>query len=179
MGGLRETIKRSTLQTKGLAAWKRKVTAVDTVWTQIERFIEDLRIPYATVRLYQDGLPVCGRETDIVRELAESGSRNHRLLLRLMEKGATVMGTESPELLVEEYELAKKLLSGANCPPVGGNPQNLSEGLLAKRDQFIARRINNTLRSGETGILFLGMLHSLANLIDEDIRVIPVRPTFT
>jgi hypothetical protein len=50
----------------------------------------------------------------------------------------------------------------------------LSEELLKKRDRFIARRINSTLRPGETGILFLGMLHSLAALLDEDIRVIPV-----
>ena len=28
--------------------------------------------------------------------------------MRLMNKGAVIMGTESPELLLEEYELAKK-----------------------------------------------------------------------
>lgn len=167
MGALGETVRRSTLQAMGLAAWKRKVATVDRMWTQIERFIENLRIPYTSVRLYQDGLPVCGIETDIIRDLANSGSRNHRLLLRLLEKGATVMGTESPELLLEEYDLTKKLLTG-------GNPKSLSEDLLKKRNQFIARRINSTLRPGETGILFLGMLHSLATLLDEDIRVISV-----
>lgn len=179
MGGLRETVRRSALQAMGQAAWQRKVAAVDRIWTQFERFIEDLRLPFATVRLYQDGLPVCGKEADIVKELAESDSRNHRLLLRLMERGATVMGTESPELLVEEYELDKKLLSGGNGPKFEGDPKRLSEELLARRNQFIAQRINSTLRSGETGILFLGMLHSLGNLLDDDIRVIPVRPTFT
>lgn len=178
MGGLSETVKRSTLESKGLAVWKRKVAAVDTIWTQIERFIEDLRIPYTTVRLYQDGLPVCGREADIVRELAEGASRNHRLLLRLLEKGATIMGTESSELLVEEYKLAKKLLAGMECLESGDSPKSSSEELLVERDRFIARRINSTLLPGETGILFLGMLHSLANLLDEDIRVVSVQPTF-
>jgi hypothetical protein len=93
MGALGETVRRSTLQTGGLAAWKRKVAAVDRRWTEIERIIEDLRIPYASVRLYQDGLPVCGKEMEIVSDLANSGSRNHRLLLHLLEKGATVMGS--------------------------------------------------------------------------------------
>ncbi len=45
---------------------------------------------------------------EIVSELSASGSRNHRLLMHLMDKGAMIMGTESPELLMEEYELAKK-----------------------------------------------------------------------
>jgi hypothetical protein len=179
MGGLREKAMQSTLKALGLAAWNRKMKAVDSIWTQIERFIESLRIPYASVRVYQDGLPICGREIDIVRELADNGSRNHRLLLRLLEKGATVMGTESPELLVEEYELAQDLLCEGTDLREGDNPQKLGEELLKKRDQFIAQRINQTLRPEETGILFLGMLHSPEKLLDKDIRVIPIPHTFS
>jgi hypothetical protein len=48
--------------------------------------------------------------------------------------------------------------------------------LLKKRDRYIAGRINTTLGKGETGILFLGMFHSLQGLLDRNIRVIyPVR----
>ena len=48
--------------------------------------------------------------------------------------------------------------------------------MLKKRDRYIAGRINSTLGKGETGILFLGMLHSLKDLLDRDIHVIcPVR----
>ena len=177
MGALSETIRRSALQEMGEAAWKRKVAVIDRTWTDIEGFIETLRLSFEAVRLYQDGLPVCGREVEIVRELAGHGSRNHRLLLRLAERGAAVMGTESPELLVEEYELTKKLLEGWNSPTDGDDPQGLSERVLARRDHFIAQRINGTLRPGETGLLFLGMLHTVENLLDKDIRVIPVQPT--
>jgi hypothetical protein len=177
MGALSETIRRSALHEMGEAAWKRKMAVIDRTWTDIEGFIDELRLPFEEVRLYQDGLPVCGKEVDIVRELADNGSRNHRLLLRMVKMGATVMGTESPELLVEEYELAKKLLDGGNSPIDGDSPKNLSERVLDKRDHFIALRINETLRPGETGLLFLGMLHTVGNLLDEDIQVIPVQPT--
>jgi DNA-binding response OmpR family regulator len=40
-------------------------------------------------------LPVCGRDLEIVAELAKAGSRNHPLLLRLKGRGALLMGTES------------------------------------------------------------------------------------
>jgi len=50
--------------------------------------------------------------------------------------------------------------------------------LLDRRNRFIAYRINTTLCTGETGILFLGMLHSLENLLNKDINVIyPVAPS--
>jgi hypothetical protein len=176
MGALSETIRRSELKEMGQTAWKRKMAVIDRMWTDIEGFIGELRLPIEKIRLYQDGLPVCGREVDIVRELADGGSRNHRLLLRLAEKGAVVMGTESPELLVEEYELAKKLLEGGDSPRDGAVPKGLSERVLDRRDRFIAGRINGTLRPGETGMLFLGMLHTVEKLLDGDIRVIAVQP---
>ena len=73
---------------------------VDRLWTQIEQTLEGMAIFYERVRVYQDGLPVCGHELEIVSELAKAGSRNHQLLLELKEKGATTMGSESSELLV-------------------------------------------------------------------------------
>jgi hypothetical protein len=85
-----------------------------------------------------------------------------------------LMGTESPELLVEEYQLA---LTGLGSGPDGARRRELSAAaLLEKRDRFIADRINSTLQQGETGILFLGMLHSVQPYLDRDIDVVyPVR----
>ena len=47
----------------------------------------------------------------------------------------------------------------------------LSQALLKERDQAIAQRINTTLRPGETGLLFLGMLHSVESWLAQDIQV--------
>jgi hypothetical protein len=171
MGNLAEMVSRSAIRELGQQVWQRKLLVVDRMWDGIERFLEDLQLPFGRVRLYQDGLPVCGREADIVRDLASKGSRNHRLLLRLMGKGGTIMGTESPEFLVEEYRLARQVLSGD--APAGEIDQ---QELLGRRDRFIARRINSTLLRDEIGILFLGMLHSLDDLLEADIQVISVPP---
>ena len=93
MGGLSESVKRATLQKLGLKSWKRKVAATDRMWAEIEQAIDGLDLAYDKVRLYQDGFPVCGRETEIIADLVKAESRNHRLLFRLMEKGAILMGT--------------------------------------------------------------------------------------
>jgi hypothetical protein len=156
------------------------VNLVSQFWAQIEQAIEKLVLPYSRVRIYQDGLPVCGREVEIITELANAGSRNHRLLLRLRDKGATIMGTESSELLVEEYQFVKEEFTSGK-PDTGqrDKPRRraLKDSLLKRRDQYIARRISDTLRLGETGLLFLGMLHSIRPWLDKDLRVIyPLQP---
>jgi hypothetical protein len=82
------------------------------------------------------------------------------------------MGTESPELLVEEYQLTSAALAaGANLKR-DGRQRELRDSLLEKRDRFIAQRINATLGAGESGILFLGMLHQAAKYLDSGIDVV-------
>jgi len=174
MGALKESVARANLEKVGRAGLSRKTAAIDKIWTEIEAAIEALALSFDRVRLYQDGLPVCGREAEIVTELAQAGSRNHQLLLRLMARGAVLMGTESGDLLVQEYQLARQSLTAR--PPraggVAGSRRVLSDILLQRRDQFIAQRINDTLGCGETGILFLGMLHSVEGYFHPDVKVI-------
>jgi len=180
MGELKESVTRATLEKIGRAGLARKTAAIAKIWTEIEAAIDALALSFDRVRLYQDGLPVCGREAEIVTELAQAGSRNHQLLLRLMAQGAVLMGTESGDLLVQEYQSARQSLTtrSPRAAGVAATCRALSEALLQRRDQFMAQRINETLKSGETGILFLGMLHSLERRLHPDLKVIyPLQQT--
>ncbi|RJR36969.1 MAG: hypothetical protein C4567_13200 [Deltaproteobacteria bacterium] len=174
MGALKGSVVRATLEKLGRTGLTQKLQRIEEFWTGVERAIGCLSLSFDRLRLYQDGLPVCGREAEIVTELAQTGNRNHQLLLRLMEQGAAIMGTESSDLLVQEYQLA--LQSYTSPPPraagLAARRRALSESLLQQRDQFVAWRINETLQRGETGILFMGMLHAVANFLDQDIKVI-------
>ncbi len=174
MGALGESVREQTIAKLGQAGWERNVSLIDGVWDRIEAAIRSWSLPYDKVRIYQDALPVCGREIQIVKDLAAAGSRNHRLLLLLAESGATIMGTESAALLVQEYKLAKQALGagGARAGQMASaHYKARSQALLAERDRFMAERISSTLQPGETGILFVGMLHSLENWLAKDIRV--------
>ncbi len=174
MGALQGSVAAATIAKVGRAGLARKASAIDRVWTEIESAIVALDLQFNRLRLYQDALPVCGREAEIVTELAQAGSRNHQLLLRLMAQGAILMGTESSDLLVQEYQLAKQSLTGQPPRSAGVAAKRLAanDNLLQRRDQFIAQRINDTLKPGETGILFLGMLHALERYLQPDIKVV-------
>jgi hypothetical protein len=174
MGALARSVRRVTIQKLGRQAWKRNVDVIGGMWEEIRRTVEGWELAWENVRLYQDGLPRCGREAEIVADLAGAGSPNHQLLLSLMKKGATLMGTESPDLLLEEYRLVQQVLAAKDpeeAARIEARHEARSRSLLAQRDQYIAGRINESLRAGETGLLFLGMLHSLDSLLAKDIRV--------
>lgn len=172
MGALGASIHKVKLSTLGRQGLARSAAVVETMWEEIERVVGSLPVIPGSVRVYQDGLPVCGHEQEIVAELAEAGSRNHKLLLSLQSRGATLMGTESPELLVQEYQFAREELAPGRISPAGMRRERLRHALLQRRDRFIAERINGTLCAGESGILFLGMLHHLTAYLDADISII-------
>ncbi len=180
MGKLRESVETQYVRRLGKNRWDTHLRTVDAFWTAIRRTIEDLGLDYPRVRLYQDGLPVCDHEEQIVRELADRGNVNHRLLVNLIDRGARLTGTESPPLLVQEYELNRRILGvDEPSPPTGPRARVLQQEavhLLAKRDQFIADRIAETLQLEEQGLIFLGMLHSLDRRLPTDIRVTMLRP---
>lgn len=174
MGALGEAIRRLSIEKLGQQEWERNVEAIGQLWAVIRAAIEEWDLPYPRVRLYQDGLPNCGREVEIVADLAGAGSPNHQLLLDLMERGATLMGTEAPELLLEEYQLIQQVLRArdlGDAEQVESRQQALSQSLLARRDRYIAEHINQTLGEKEVGVLFLGMLHCLEGQLDGDIEV--------
>jgi hypothetical protein len=167
-------MKLSTLGRQGL---KHNAEVVDKMWEELERVVSNLPVPPGTVRVYQDGLPVCGHEQEIVSELAGAGHRNHRLLLKLQVRGAMLMGTESPELLVEEYQLATAAFAAGAGARTEFRQKQLRDMLLEKRDRYIGDRINRTLGAGESAILVMGMLHQVTRYLDPDIEVVyPLGP---
>lgn len=165
LGGLAEARKQARADEAEL---ERHEQAVAAIWSHIEQAAKALPVTGRGWRIYQDGLPVCGRELDIVNQLAAAGSRNHRLVKALVSRGAVLMGTELGELLVEEYSLQKQVLEQGRD---SAETRELAAALLRRRDRFVADRIDETLRAGETGILFLGAAHHLDEWLAEDIDV--------
>lgn len=172
LGSLSEAAKAHYAKAVGENIWSQREEAVGKLWEHIRESIRALHLDYRNVRIYQDGLPVCGFEGKIVRELAEAGSFNHLLVVGLLDRGATLDGTEDPQLLMEEYEFQKQCLEE---PTVSDRAREervrRAERLLKARDAFIAKRIDATLKPSETGLVFLGALHRLDGLQSTDVRM--------
>ncbi|MEY3788396.1 MAG: hypothetical protein RLZ75_2603 [Pseudomonadota bacterium] len=147
------------------------LTAVNEFWDVVSTTIASFNLDYKTVKLYQDGLPVCGKESEIVAEVANSGSENFKLLQALNQQGATLMGTELADLLVNEHDLMLHTLKAEKSAIK--NSTNLNgQDLLDIRDEYIAQRIDQTLFDNEMGILFLGFMHNIETKLPSDILLI-------
>jgi hypothetical protein len=158
-------VKREYIARHGLSKWNDHTEAVDRFWRELSEALLALPVDYTKVRLYQDSLPVFGRELEMVEKLAEDGNRNYQLLFELVKRGAAVTGSEDPRLLIEERERFAR--NGVANPDLA-NPY---DELMERRDKYIAQRIASTLKDGEIGLLFMGALHRVVDKLPKDIQV--------
>ena len=177
MGSLLEQVKQEYVTRYGHEKWTEHLKSIDEVWSGIRRMIAALELPYASVRLYQDGLPHCEKEADIVKEVAARGGKNHQLLVELMQQGARLMGTEDPRSASSGVSVSPRRVRRRGSRAMRTSGRTKAERLLSERDRFIAGRINATLSAGEIGLLFLGLAHSVEPLLDADILVRHLLPS--
>lgn len=174
MGSEAEALKEEYIKRYGTEGWARSRQAIDAIWKGIKERLLSLNLDYHRVRIYQDGLPVSGKELEIAKEVAAKGSKNYALVVELVDRGATLEGTESPNLLIEEYHAIKRITQAKDeAGRKAAEEQYAQESarILRERDVFIARRIDETLKEGEVGLLFIGILHLVDQLLPKDIEV--------
>lgn len=181
MGPIQERVRQAYIERGGEEAWKASREAVADFWKAIENAMDHLPLDYTKLRLYQDGLPVCGLEEKIVCDLAQQGGANYRILLKLTGRGAKIEGTEDPDLLRREYELIMENLSAGSSTEGTDKAESAAilRDLLDRRDRFIAQRIDRTLQADETGILFLGALHHATGMLPDTIHVMSLSDHYT
>lgn len=174
MGSQAEALKQEYLRRFTVERWERSRQLIEEIWEGIKTRLLALDLPWDRVRIYQDGLPVSGKELEIARDVASQGSKNYQIVLELVRRGARLMGTESPELLTREYAHIKRVAEAlTDADREEARQKYGAEGaeILEERDAFIARRIAETLEEGEVGLLFLGMLHEVDRLLPGGIQV--------
>jgi len=174
MGSMAGDMKQIYIRHYGAARWRRHVNTVNAVWEGIKQKILDLNLDYGRVKIYQDGLPLCGRETEIMEDVARRGSHNYNIIKELVKNGAVLIGTEDPKLLIEEYTFYKKIMEIPDIEQRNEATQKAKkrrDELLVERDKFIAGRIKDTIGANETGLLFLGLEHEANKYIPADIKV--------
>jgi len=153
-------VKSQYIARHGLPKWRDHTETLDKFWRELSEALLTLPVDYTKVNVYQDSLPVCGRELEIVEKLARDGNRNYQLLFKLVKKGATVMGSEDPSLLIEERDrIARQHVA------------NSYDDLMGRRDEYIAQRIASTLKDEEIGLLLMGALHRVVERLPKDIQV--------
>jgi hypothetical protein len=95
-----------------------------------------------------------------------------------MVRGAKIIKTEDPALLQEEYENITGITRAESAPEKSDasvNYKTRRNKLTKERDKFVAKKINETLKEGETGVLFIGSFHDVLSHLPRDIAVQQVK----
>lgn len=177
MGTFKERIDEITEKQFGKVELQRHKENIEQLWEELDKALEKRikGMDIGRVKIYQDAQVVDGIVgIKIVEEIAERGSRNHQIILKLINKGAVLMKTESFEALKEEYFLIKAMITAKTSAEeecAAMEYEKRKEDILRKRDRYIARNIDKTLKEGEMGILFIGASHNVENELPSTIDV--------
>lgn len=161
----------------GEEIWKRHKETVLGFWDSLAQYFESLEAK--GFKIYQDGLVTNGEVSlKIVSDGAKKGSKNYEIVSRLICRGAHLMKTENFPWVKNEYDYLIKITKAKKHTKkiiAALNYKFHKNKLLRKRDEFIARTIDNTLEQGETGILFLGANHEIIPKLPEDIEIVELK----
>lgn len=177
LGRIAPAIDERSAKMCGNRRWETHKRTVTLFWKQIEKYFSQLDA--ANLKIYQDGLMADDELGEkIIVEGAEKGSRNYQIVVDLMKRGAEIRKTEDIVLLKEEYERVLKLAQSqslweSTMAYIGYRFRK--DRLMEKRDQHIARTINETLKDGEKGVLFIGAYHDVSPYLAKDIVIKAVK----
>lgn len=175
MGSMKDGLEKEGVAKMGRQRWEDNQRRIEKFWEEVDLEVDRLGPELDKFRIYQDGLPCAGELGErIVRDTAEKGSKNYQILRKLMDRGARIEATESPELLKEEYGHIKAILEAKTDrgkTEAGAGYDQVKDRLMEDRDAFIAQTIGTTLKDGETGLLFIGASHNVIPKIAKDIEV--------
>ncbi len=177
MGSLSKAVTERGISQLGEEVWSEHVATIHRFWDAISQYVASL--PAVGMKIYQDGLVADGEMgAIIVAAGVQSGSRNYQIVEMLLQRGAEIVKTEDLNLVLEERN---RLVACLRARTFGAKIialfkyRLLKRRLLNRRDQFIARRIAETLADGGTGILFIGAYHRVLRKLPNDIKVIEVK----
>ena len=174
MGSMAKELEKKGIEKLGKKKWEENQRRIAQFWDQAEKELDALKLNYNSVHVYQDGVPTGGElGLKIVTQTAAKGSRNYQIVQKLIEKGATLEGTESKELLIKEYQFVQAFVQ-ATADKKNQELQvyeQAKDDLIKKRDAYIAKQIDTSLKNGETGILFIGAHHRVKEKLPKNITI--------
>ncbi len=117
---------------------------------------------------------MCGKEEQIVHELAGAGSLNHQLVLELMGKGAVLVGTEDPQLLIREYQLQRRRMAYRRRQRTGLLRRRPATGPTCWQPVIcsLPSGLRQPSKTAKPVCLFLGAAHRIDALRSEGIDVV-------
>ena len=142
-------------------------------WEQVEAQVSDLEQKLGKIsRVYHELIPEGGEGGLIV--IKELNEQSHQIIKNRLEKGAQLEAAEEGELLTEFTDWGRCLAIGLQNQKVLTTVYQSYTEAGKKRNEYIARHIDETLQADENGVLFMREGHQVQ--FPADIRVFYVAP---
>ncbi len=142
-------------------------------WEQVESQIANLEAKLGPVnRIYHELVPEKGEEAALT--LSTLNTSSLRIIRKRMEKGASFESIEDSEILSELMDWSRCLSLGLQNKEVFSKVYGFYNEANKKRQELISKKINDTLKENETGILVMSEGHHVQ--FQPDIRIFYIAP---
>jgi len=179
LGSIAEHVTKRGTADLGQELWEKHRRTVDGFWNAISDYFDSIDVD--GVKIYQDGMVTDGEVGQkIAEDTAKAGSRNYELILRLHQRGAILMKTEDFKLVKKEYDKLRAITEAKSITRkiLTFIKYKLAKTLLLnRRDTFIAKGIDQTLKTDEKAILFIGAFHNIKKRLPKSIQIKEVKDT--
>ena len=123
-------------------------------------------------RIYHELIPASGKDgSEAIKELND---KSHQIIQSCLEKGAQLEAVEESDLLTEFMDWSRCLIVGLQNQKVLTKVYESYTEASKKRNEYIAGKIDETLKEDEIGILLMRENHQVQ--FPSDIQVFYVAP---
>ncbi len=145
----------------------------DRYWEQVESQIANLEAKIGPANhIFHELIPDGGEEG--LKTLKQLNIRSLQIIQNRVEKGAIFEATESNEILAELTDWSRCLSLGLQSQKVFSTIYQFYSEASQKRNEYIAKNINDTLKENESAIFVMEEGHHVQ--FSQDIRVFYVAP---
>jgi len=142
-------------------------------WDQVEDQMSGLELTLGKVdKIYHELILVGGE--DGVKLIKDLNDRSCQIIENRLSKGTQLEATEEAELLTEFMDWSRCLVIGLQNQSVFTRVYEYYTEASNKRNEHIARQIDETLKEDEVGILFMTESHQIQ--FPPDIKVFYITP---
>ncbi|MDO8636584.1 MAG: hypothetical protein Q7R34_10175 [Dehalococcoidia bacterium] len=146
---------------------------VNMYWGQIDTQMANLESKLSKVtKVYHELISTGGQEG--VKSLEELNKASYQIVKARLDKGAELHPIETVELFTEFMDWSKCMAVGLDNPKVFDKVWEFYSEAKKKREEYISKQIDESLKPGEAGILLMREGHAVQ--FPNDIQVFYVSP---
>lgn len=133
---------------------KEYLAKVKIYWDEVERRLDDLKVKVGKInKLYHELVGTGGEKgLKVIKNLNE---RSYQIARKFFQEEAVLEAVENPDLVKESIDWARCLAVGLQSGEALGKISQFYIEAVQKREEFIAKKIDKTLKDNEIGIIFI------------------------